>query len=300
MQWKHLMGQKFNTIGLFSRTINHQIVQTLRVAIDYLKALDVNVVLESNTSKAIDSPPFPTYEAHELAHHCDLVLVVGGDGSFVTAAHLVVDHDTPLLGINRGKLGFLTDIRPDEMQKIKDVLEGHYREEPRVMLSAKVAHQDKPHYVGKALNEVVLSPGAVAHMIEFTVTVDDQFVCNQRADGLIVATPTGSTAYALSGGGPILQPQSKVIVIVPMFPHTLSSRPLVVSDHCKIKLTITKGTDPAPCLSCDGQPREPIAPGTDIYIEKKPERVRLIHPIDYNYYETLRNKLRWGKKSYEG
>ena len=165
--------------------------------------------------------------------HCDLLITVGGDGSLLKAARIASRRQIPILGINRGKLGFLTDIKPDCLNTILPVLQGQFKTEQRLLLEATIGD-----YQSTALNDVVLLPGDIAHMITFTLEVDGQFVATQRADGLIIATPTGSTAYALSGGGPILHPTSNAVTLVPMFPHTLSSRPLVIPQQKTIRITI--------------------------------------------------------------
>lgn len=290
------MPLQFSTVGLITRTIKENVVQTLDALHEYLQTHSVEIIVEENTGKAMASSNLRLVPREKFAELADLVIVIGGDGSLLHAAHLVVDNKTPILGINRGRLGFLTDINPAAIEKIADVLKGKYKEEPRVMLHTRIAHQNKNAWDGDALNEVALLPGEVSHMVEFEIYIENQFVCSQRADGLIIATPTGSTAYSLSGGGPIMHPGLNAVVLVPMFPHTLTSRPLVISNDCEIKITVSKDSPSLPSISCDGQEREPVERGTNIYINKKPQCLRLIHPLDYSYYETLRTKLRWGTK----
>ncbi len=224
------------------------------------------------------------------------MIVVGGDGSLLHAAHAVVRDEIPVLGINRGRLGFLTDIHPTELDKIKAILEGKYILEKRFLLEARIEYQHSVLGEGSALNEVALIPSSVPHMTEFEVYIDDQFVCSQNSDGLIIATPTGSTAYALSGGGPILHPNLDAIVIVPMFPHTLSMRPIVIEGNQRITVVITPNNLHLPRLTCDSQGFMNTPPGSHIHIQKKPRHLHLIHPLDYSYYETLRSKLHWGHK----
>jgi NAD+ kinase len=203
-------------------------------------------------------------------------------------------HHVPVLGINRGRLGFLTDINPNEIDnKVTEVLNGHYIEEKRFLLNVRIQAAKQKQTADIALNDVVLLPGDVAHMIEFSITINDQFVCNHRADGMIVATPTGSTAYALSGGGPILHPSLDALVLVPMFPHTLSARPIVVGAASVIQIKISDTNEKPPRLSCDGQKPIELPLGAIIEIQKNPQALRLIHPTDYNYFETLRLKLQW-------
>ncbi|EKD45091.1 MAG: inorganic polyphosphate/ATP-NAD kinase, partial [uncultured bacterium] len=188
-----------------------------------------------------------------------------------------------------GQLGFLTDIHPDHLEKIADVLNGKLLLEKRFLLQATLSRK----ILGMALNDVVLLPGDTAQLIEFDTLINGNLVCEQRADGMIIATPTGSTAYALSAGGPILHPQLNAIALVPMFPHTLSSRPIVVEGDARIELIIRESNETSPCISCDGQTKISVKPGDRIQIQKTKKSLRLIHPNDYDYYATLREKLGW-------
>lgn len=284
----------FRKVALLGRQRVEGIEETLLAVRDYLGQLSVEVVLEPDTAELVPDADLPIFSKELICKNCDLLLVVGGDGSMLNAAHIAINYGLPVLGINRGRLGFLTDIRPDELYKVKDVLEGNYTEEHRFLLEAEIESEEQIKRT-LALNDVVLLPGNIAHMIEFEVRINNQNICTQRADGIIVATPTGSTAYALSGGGPILYPQLDAIVLVPMFPHTLSSRPIVVKGDSEIMIHLSPSNEVCPRVSCDGQKRIPLAPGGKIKIKKYPQTLRLIHPIDYNYYQTLREKLGWEK-----
>jgi NAD+ kinase len=193
-----------------------------------------------------------------------------------------------VLGINRGKLGFLTDIPPDELEQVGQVIEGNYLEESRLLLTAQL---DNNHEY--ALNDVVLHSGNIAHMIEFDILVNGQFMCSQRADGFIIATPTGSTAYALSTDGPLLHPTLNALLLVAICPHTLSSRPMVVTSDSVITIVVNKDNANSALLSCDGQEPKRILPGGHLTVSKKPTMLRLIHPLSYSYFETLRQKLHW-------
>lgn len=290
------MTAAFKKIGVIGRVKTTGVKDTLKTLIKYLQNLKQSIVIESETAESIDETHLPIVTRDELGSHCDLLIVVGGDGSLLNAAHAVVNHKIPVLGINRGSLGFLTDILPTELGKIKDILEGKYILEKRFLLSTSIELHDKTIGKDDALNEVAILPDAVPHMIEFEIFIDDKFVCSQDSDGLIIATPTGSTAYALSGGGPILHPQLDAIVLVPMFPHSLSSRPLVVEGNSEIRIIITPNNITSPRLSCDGRAYINTLPGSNIIIRKKAKALQLVHPLDYNYYETLRSKLHWGKK----
>lgn len=285
----------FKRIALIGRQRGETIIETLVALKSYLRGRQVAVVFEQDTAAMMSQHNKSAIPSDQLAQHCDLIIAVGGDGSLLNAARIAVSQHLPVLGINRGRLGFLTHIRPGEFSKVSAVLDGDYMEEQRFLLTAKLEQEDSV-IEQDALNDVVLLPGDVAHMIEFSIYINHQFVCTQRADGLIVATPTGSTAYALSGGGPILHPSLNAVVLVPMFPHTLSSRPIVISADSVIELVIEEDNEVSPFVSCDGQERVAIPRGGKIKITKKSEPLHLIHPKDYNYFETLRTKLGWVNK----
>ena len=287
--------QIFSNILLMARPGVPGVEETLVSLIEHLQNLQLTVAIEKSSSNIIKSHKISVHPENKLPPETDLVIVVGGDGSLLSAAHLALKNDLPVLGINRGRLGFLTDIHPDELNKIEHVLKGNYVEERRFLLQAELSEENRKPAHLSALNDVVLLPGNTAHMIEFETHINNQFVCRQRADGLIIATPTGSTAYALSGGGPILHPKLDAIVIVPMFPHTLSSRPIVISGDSDIKIIIGDQNETEPCVSSDGQDPISLPNGGLIHINKKPRLLRLIHPEDYNYYSTLREKLGWEK-----
>ena len=287
----------FEQIGLVGRSGHGGVVETLQRLIRFLQSRDVCIVLEKETGGLVPGHSFAVFDRHELGARCDLVIVVGGDGSMLNAARALVDHKVPVLGVNRGRLGFLTDILPDDIEtSLAEVLDGAYREEARYMLEFTVLRNKEMLPGGTALNDVVLHPGTAAQMIEFEMFINDQFVNSQQSDGLIVATPTGSTAYSMSAGGPIMHPGLNALVLVPMYPHTLSSRPVVVDAGSVIRLHVVKQRAYSPLVSCDGQVRFYTEPGDSIIIHRKQEPLRLIHPLDYNYYEVCRSKLGWGNR----
>lgn len=289
------MSVTFNNIGIIGRVRNPGVKETLKILTKYLISLRKNVIVETETAESLDSS-LPTIQRDQLGDACDLLIVIGGDGSLLNAAHAVVDSGVPVLGINRGSLGFLTDIHPTELEKIHTILNGQYTLEERFLLTATTSLNNKITGQNIALNEVALIPDTIPHMLEFEIYIDDDFVCSQNSDGLIIATPTGSTAYALSGGGPILHPELNAVVLVPMFPHTLSHRPIVVNGDHRIDIVISPNNITSPRLTFDGQGYLTIPADTRISISKKLQRLHLIHPLDYNYYEALRSKLHWGKK----
>ena len=236
------------------------------------------------------------HQARERSHEYDYLVVVGGDGNMLGAARTLARYDIKVIGINRGNLGFLTDLDPDNaQQQLADVLEGHYISEKRFLLEAQVCQLDCQKRISTAINEVVLHPGKVAHMIEFEVYIDEIFAFSQRSDGLIISTPTGSTAYSLSAGGPILTPSLDAITLVPMFPHTLSARPLVINSSSTIRLRFSHRRNDLE-ISCDSQIALPIQEGEDVLIRRCDYHLNLIHPKDYSYFNTLSTKLGWSKK----
>lgn len=292
------MTTPFNIVGIMGRVRNPGVVETLRALIEFMATQKQKVLLDTETASVLNDPSINAVPKQTLSKQCDLLIVVGGDGSLLQAARTVVNDGVPVLGINRGRLGFLTDIHPAQLEKIKPILAGQYLLEKRFLLEVSVSHHGMALGHGDALNEVALIPDSVPHMYEFEIYIDEQFLCSQDSDGIIVATPTGSTAYALSGGGPILHPQLDAIVIVPMFPHSLSLRPIVIEGNHQITIVITPNNAATPRLSCDGQTFINTPVGSHITINKKQQRLHLIHPLDYDYYETLRSKLHWGQKLY--
>ena len=238
-----------------------------------------------------------TCEREQLGEKADVAIVVGGDGSMLSAARDLVQSNIPLLGINRGRLGFLNDIGPGEIEeRVGEVLSGDYIVSERFLLEMSVTRENQSIGSGAALNDVVFHPGKSVRMMEFELYIDGQFVYSQRSDGLIVATPTGSTAYALSGGGPIMHPNLNAVVLVPMNPHTLSSRPIVVGGDSTITILVGKRNKLHPHVTCDGQNHISTRPGDVIEISKLKQPIRLIHLPDHNFYATCRSKLGWGSR----
>ena len=292
--------ESFTRVALISRHQNPVIAETLAALMTYLDSVNVEAVVDAETAEYFSSKALRAVPAEQLSQHCDLLVVVGGDGSLLQAAHIAIEQDLPILGINRGRLGFLTDILPDHLNQVGEVLAGEYQEEQRFLLTSTVhsyADPNNPRVIkNDALNDVVLMRSDVARMLEFDVYINGQFMCNQRADGLIIATPTGSTAYSLSGGGPILYPKLNAIVIVPMFPHTLTSRPIVMDADSILDIVISPHDETLPGLTHDGRLHVPVSAKDQVSICKKAQWLRLIHPMDYNYFQTLQSKLYWERK----
>lgn len=287
----------FKTIGLIGRLGSQKVVDSLRRLVTYLVDHEYKVLVEDRTATVIPDHGQPEESRRVLGELCDLVIVIGGDGSLLGAARTLCHTGTLILGVNRGRLGFLTDISPDELEtRVGEVLAGQFEREERFLLDAELYRGGVAVGKGEALNEVVVHPGKAVRMIEFELFIDGQFVYSQRSDGLIVATPTGSTAYALSGGGPIMHPKLDVVTLVPMFPHTLSSRPIVVDAASEIRIHIGETNQTYPHISCDGQTRSVAKPDDVLVITRKPQRVQLVHPLGHNFYEVLRSKLGWSNR----
>lgn len=283
----------FATIGLTGRN-NQDIVDSLQALTNFLeKRARVDIVLDVNIAELLTGNDYPVSPIEKLAGECDLVIVVGGDGSLLQVASVLAEHDLPVIGINRGRLGFLTDILPDELEAtLGQVLAGEFKMESRFLLDMYIGNDHK-EYLGSALNDIVLHPGKAVQMIEFALYIDDEFVYNQASDGLIVATPTGSTAYAMSAGGPIMHPRLDAMVLVPINPHSLSSRPIVVEGNRELTLVVGDRHNILPQVSCDGSMSHTCNPGDRITVRKKNKELKILHPADYDYYETCRSKLGW-------
>jgi NAD+ kinase len=230
-----------------------------------------------------------------IGANVDLAIVIGGDGSLLSAARTLVRHDCPVIGVNRGRLGFLTDVSPDEelTVHVSSVLDGDYRTDRRFLLDVEVSSGGEITGRAEALNDVVVNSGTSAQMIEFQLQVDDDFVYRMNADGLIIATPTGSTAYSMSAGGPIMNPRLDAVALVPMFPHSLNSRPMVVHGDSVIQIDTLERNKNNPLVTCDGQVSLTLEPGDSVVVRKKPRALRLLHPPGYSFYASCRDKLRW-------
>ena len=232
----------------------------------------------------------------EIGRLCDLVIIVGGDGTILNAVRSLAHAHVPMVGINVGRLGFLADISPDEMEKsLDDILNGSYHEEQRLLLEMQVLRDNKVIFEADAFNDVVVHIRDVARMIEFETRINNVFVNHQRADGIVVSTPTGSTAYALSAGGPILHATLDAITLVPISPHTLSSRPLVVNADSQIDILICNTKEGIAQATCDGHLSTDVHVGDHIKVKRKLKKITLLHPKQHNYFEILRAKLHWSE-----
>lgn len=286
--------EQFRNVGLMGRPGNTSVSDTLEFLLRFLEGRGIKVIFDEDTAAVLPHRgDLQVGTPGMLGEACDLIIVVGGDGSILHAARALARYNKPLLGVNRGRLGFLTDVSPSDIErKVGAVLDGDYAMEQRFLLDMVVKSGGAPVGEGVALNDVVLYAGKSVHMIEFELYIEGQFVYRQRSDGLIIATPTGSTAYALSGGGPIMHPRLDAMVLVPMHPHTLSSRPIVVDGNSEIKLLMCT-EDINPMVSCDGQTGLSLRAGDWVYVNKHPFKLRLLHPPGHDFYAACRTKLGW-------
>ena len=260
----------------------------------FLGSQGCEVAIEQDTASNTGLTDFPTLDVAGIGRHCDLALVVGGDGTMLGIGRLLAEFGVPVVGINQGRLGFITDIAFEDYQDtLTPMLRGDYQEDRRFMMKAQVMRAGECVFSATAMNDVVVNRGATSGMVELRVEVDGRFVANQRADGLIIATPTGSTAYALSAGGPMLHPSIGGWVLVPIAPHTLSNRPIVLSDSGEIAIEIVAGRDAS--ASFDQQSLASLLHGDRITVRRSEHQMRFLHPLGWSYFDTLRKKLHWNE-----
>lgn len=287
---------EFQTVGLVARTSNEAVLESVRRVQSFLFSRNVDVLLEDHVRDMLGDCQTEAYPQETLAERCDLIIAVGGDGNILGAARSFAPHGVPILGINRGRLGFLADVSPSDIERsIGDVLQGQYTIEEHFLLEGEVSVKGIKE-VPCALNEVLIHSATMPKMLDFNLFIDDVFVYNQYSDGLILASPTGSTAYALSAGGPIMHPSLDAIVLVPMFPHQLNSRPLVVPGDAEIKITVGEKIGTNAKISFDSQLEFEIEPGESLVVRKKAKKLKLLHPPGHNFYEVCRSKLDWASR----
>jgi NAD+ kinase len=284
----------FNPVALIGRHNGGKSADSLTALASFLTGRGCEVLLEKQTAVHTGVTTYRTADYCQLGGEAKLAIVLGGDGSMLNAARHLAQHRVPLIGVNQGRLGFMTDIALGRMiEVVGQVMEGQYSIEDRTMLSAEVIRDGQSIFTTLALNDVVVNKGAVGRLIEFFVHIDGEFVYDLRSDGLIIATPTGSTAYALSSNGPILQPTVPGVVLVPICPHTLSNRPITVSDRSRIEITIRQAIDAM--LNFDGQPQYDLREGDRVVIQRADNPIRFVHPPGYSYFAMLREKLHWSE-----
>ncbi len=266
---------------------------TVTGLIAQLRSLGYRPILEENSAAELDDAvrlAAPAWPMDEIGATCGLIIVLGGDGTFISVARQVAAHGVPIIGVNQGRLGFLTDLSLASLpETLPRLLAGEYREERRVLLSATSSVAGSPEYL--AVNDVVVNRGGATSLVDLEISLNDRFAYGFRADGVIVATPTGSTAYALSAGGPIMAPFVNAFTIVPIAPHALTNRPIVVADDSVIRITVARAREAL--ASIDGHHVIPLNEGDSVVLKRADATVRLWHPLDYDYYHTLREKLGW-------
>jgi NAD+ kinase len=286
-------------VGKYHAAVSGSAAGSLRAALEdiahFLADQGCDVILEHETAAASGIAGYTTLDVPAIGAQCDLVLVVGGDGTMLGVGRQLARHGVPLIGINQGRLGFITDIPLDQFRAaLTPMLAGEYDEDDRSLMHARVLRDGQCVFEALAMNDVVVNRGATSGMVELKVEVDGHFVANQRADGVIIASPTGSTAYSLSAGGPLLHPSTPGWVLVPIAPHTLSNRPIVLPDASEIVIELVSGRDAS--ANFDMQSLASLLKGDRVTVKRSQHRVRFLHPSGWTYFDTLRKKLHW----YEG
>lgn len=290
---------QIRTIALIGKYHSREIADSLRLLAQHLRERGIEVLLEANTAGAAgesgQASGVTVCDYAAIGREADLAIVLGGDGTMLSAARQLARHHVPLVGVNQGHLGFMTDIaRCDMLTGIDDLLAGRFSAETRMLLDAEVLRAGETISSNLALNEIVIDKGAFGRLIEFELYIDGEFVFALRSDGLIVATPTGSTAYSLSAGGPILHPRVTGFSLVPLCPHSLTNRPILIDDRSRVEVGILQGDDSRAYF--DGQVICDLRPGDRLRIRRSPDSICFLHPPAYSYYGMLREKLQWNEQ----
>jgi len=289
------MGGEFRKVAMLGRHDDPRLAEPMTSLARHLTKAGIEVF--ASDEMKLDLPVTRAAES-SLGSRVDLMIAIGGDGTMLYAGNLTLDSNVPLLGINRGRLGFLADVSPDEMlASVDHILNGKYTVESRLLLDARLQQADGKKITATAFNDVVLQRRDTGRMVDIEASVAGQFVNTHSGDGLIVATPTGSTAYALSCGGPIIEPQLDAVVIVPICPHTLTDRPIVIAANQPIEIRLLEREDTQAELVIDGHSMGGIRPDNLLTINAAEKRIKLIHPPSYDFYGILRSKLFWGRDS---
>jgi NAD+ kinase len=290
------MSTVIHTCALLGRFEENTVRESAAALLPHLAQRGLKILVQHTAAaSSLGEAALPVEDA-ELVARAQLAIVIGGDGSLLYAARLVAGSNIPLLGINRGRLGFLTDVMPQDMfQSVDAVLEGRYESDHRPLLEARLVAADGTGRTQLALNDVVLAKWETGRILDFETRIDGRFVNSHGADGLVVASSTGSTAYALSCGGPIVDPALDVLVVVPICPHTLADRPIVVSRHSTISVRLHERYDTRAQVTCDGAAFGELPPGGQLLVGPSVHRITLLHPPGYDYFRLLRSKLHWGR-----
>ncbi len=292
-----LKKNMFKRIGLIaSKRTDEGITETIKLVTQLLQKRGIEILFCKDCADFPADDSVENQTIPEFGSGLDLVIAIGGDGTMLRAAHLTRNSIVPLLGINRGHLGFLADIPAENISvHLGAILDGDYLEEERFMLHSELLRGDERIITGGAFNDIIIQKWNTARLVEFDTYINDNFLLTQRSDGMIVSTPTGSTAYALAGGGPIVNPTLDALLLVPICPHTLSIRPIVLDGDSKVEIIVGKRSIDQARLTCDGDVVNELQPGDKIHIRKAEQTVRLIHPADHDHFSILRAKLNWGR-----
>jgi NAD+ kinase len=289
------MSKAFQNIAVLGRHSDPRVAEPMQTLAGYLTKTGFGVIA---APEAAASLKVRAVAGKDIAHEADLIIAVGGDGTMLHAAALTGSGKIPLLGVNRGRLGFLADVSPTEMlENLQQILDGNYSRESRLQLKATITSPEGVERSAVALNDIVLQRRDTGRMVDFETRIAGRFVNSHSGDGLIVATPTGSTAYALSCGGPIIEPLLDAVVLVPICPHTLSDRPIVIPSGLDIEISLQWRDDTRAEVSVDGHSLGELESADKLLLSEAEHRITLIHPPGYDYYEILRSKLHWGRDS---
>jgi NAD+ kinase len=289
------MKPTFKTVALVGKYHSQEVAKPLLELGGFLERRAIKVMLDELTASQINTGKYPVLPLAELGEAADLAIVIGGDGTMLNIARAMAPYDVPLVGVNQGRLGFLTDISTSTMiGTIEAMLDGQYVTEDRMLLDARVYRGTEQMFEALAFNDVVVSKGTKGGMIELDFRIEGEFIHRQRADGLIVATPTGSTAYALSSGGPIVHPSLSVMAVVPVSPHTLSNRPIVIRGDSKVEIVVRSAADPR--VYMDSHSDFDLREGDMVQVRRYPHPLNLLHPAGHSYYRMLREKLNWNRE----
>ena len=288
--------EQFKSIALVGNHQDSRVSESMVILAAHLHTRKRRVLLASDTDLDFGSLPIERHSEQALGSAVELIIAVGGDGTMLHAARLAAPYDVPVLGVNRGRLGFLADISPADIRdRLDDVLNGRYVKDHRAMLQARLIGPDREIHITHALNDVVLQKWQTGRMLDFETWIDGHYVNNHGGDGLVIATATGSTAYALSCGGPILYPELDAFVLAPICPHTLSDRPIVVRSSSTIEIRLVPLPDTQAQVTCDGGSLGELTGDDRLVVTRAASSVTLLHPPDHDYYRILRSKLRWGR-----
>lgn len=299
MTFSFSSGRTPRTIALVGKYHSREVADALVELAEYLQQRGVAIFIERETAEHIgrhfDLGRWVVCGFNDIGAHADIAIVLGGDGTMLNAARRLGRYKVPLVGVNQGRLGFMTDIaREDMLASMDDLLDGKFLSENRLLLDAEVVRDGREIGAGQALNDIVVDKGAIGRMIEFELFIDGEFIYKLRSDGIIVSTPTGSTAYALSAGGPILHPTLTGIALVPLYPHALTNRPVIVNDRVEIVLHVTHAEDPR--VHFDGQVTTNLQAGDSVRLRRSDYGVCFLHPPGYSYFAMLRQKLQWSER----